>query len=225
MTEATTIAAVDVGSVRNGKFGWFTRSPLNTHQGVHPDGLLEILTSELDAGRSLALGFECPLYLPLPAAADDLGRARNGEGNRAWSAGAGSGALTTGTQQMTWVFCALGDRYGTDLRPTFAWGDVSDGRSRLMIWEAFVTGTAKTMDRDDPAGHVADARSAVDEFDRRVAEGPLMSDCDPEPNIVCLAGAALLRAGLSENRDLLRRAPAVIRPQRPNTEVEAQAAP
>ncbi|MGH7619689.1 MAG: hypothetical protein ACREPM_20945 [Gemmatimonadaceae bacterium] len=55
------------------------------------------------AGIPIALGFECPLFLPVPSTAVSLGAARQGEGNRAWSAGAGAGSLATGLVQVAWI--------------------------------------------------------------------------------------------------------------------------
>jgi hypothetical protein len=51
--------------------------------------LVQSVADDLDAGRSLALGFECPLFVPVPEEALRLGMARAGETNRSWSARAG----------------------------------------------------------------------------------------------------------------------------------------
>ena len=58
------------------------------------DPLIVKIASALDRGP-VALGFEAPLWVP--ARVDELlvTGARLGEGSRAWSAGAGSGALAT----------------------------------------------------------------------------------------------------------------------------------
>jgi hypothetical protein len=43
----------------------------------------------LPGGQAVALGFECPLFVPVPEQALRLGAARPGEKNRSWSAGRG----------------------------------------------------------------------------------------------------------------------------------------
>ena len=62
---------------------------------------------DLAARRPVALDFECPLYVPVPANPADLGKARKNEGNRSWSAGAGSGAMATGLVEAAWVLRKL----------------------------------------------------------------------------------------------------------------------
>jgi hypothetical protein len=51
----------------------------------------------------VALGFECPLFVPLNLQPEALTTARSGEGSRPWSAGAGCGALATGLVQVAWI--------------------------------------------------------------------------------------------------------------------------
>jgi hypothetical protein len=51
------------------------------------------------------------MAVPVPGSKPDgrrgLGKARGGEGNRPWSAGAGSGALATGLAQGAWMLRQL----------------------------------------------------------------------------------------------------------------------
>jgi len=46
--------------------------------------LADAVTDDLDAGLPVALGFECPLFVPVPDEAELLGSAREGDGNRPW---------------------------------------------------------------------------------------------------------------------------------------------
>lgn len=78
----------------------------------------------------------------------------------------------------------------------------------LVVWEAFVSGKAKHRSAADP--HIDDARVAVAEFASRLAEGDVLSDID-EPNVLNLAGAALLASGLTEDVALLTQACVVVR--------------
>src|SRR5215210_4351671 len=95
------VYAVDVGSIPARRLGW----PRADFPGgrVDPDAheteierLVTAVGEELAAGRPVALGFECPLYVPVPDEASSLGKARAGEANRSWSAAAGSGSMATG---------------------------------------------------------------------------------------------------------------------------------
>jgi hypothetical protein len=74
------------------------------------DDLIEAVAEDLGHGVSVALGFECPLFVPVPEDPLRLGRARVGDGNRAWSAGAGTGAMATGLVQAAWGLRRLRER-------------------------------------------------------------------------------------------------------------------
>ncbi len=101
------VFCADVGSVSTGRFGWARKEPRVDVEQLHdqskPSQLANAVCEELASGRPVALGFECPLFVPVPSEEIALGRARAGEGNRAWSAGAGTGALATGLVQAAWV--------------------------------------------------------------------------------------------------------------------------
>lgn len=62
-TSEVTITAVDVGSVAN--IGWWAEPPSGPASGRDLDSLVECVASELTSARSVALGCEAPLYVPL----------------------------------------------------------------------------------------------------------------------------------------------------------------
>jgi hypothetical protein len=178
------IACADIGSVRNDNFGWYAND--GSH-GCKPSELAEHLAEALADGRPVALGFECPLFIPLPVDEHDLGKRRNGEGNRPWSAGAGCGALATGLAQTTWILNRVLARCGPQQwKAHLDWSDFAKARCGLLVWEAFVTGTAKGH------SHVDDAKSAVEAFNARLPAPYTDVTVD---NAISLAGLALLRAG------------------------------
>lgn len=72
--------------------------------------LVDAVAGDLIAGEAVALGFECPLFVPVPATPLQLGAARLGEGNRPWSAGAGASSLATGLAQVSWILAELRQR-------------------------------------------------------------------------------------------------------------------
>src|SRR5919198_1284848 len=107
MPGSLAIYCADVGSVPNRRFGWArgeAGGEIERHRGGSEIAdLVDAVGNDLGAGRSVALGFECPLYVPVPEDPILLGAARSGEGGRSWSAAAGAGALGTGIVQAAWI--------------------------------------------------------------------------------------------------------------------------
>jgi hypothetical protein len=162
----------------------------------------------------VALGFECPLFLPLPLEETDLGKAREGEGNRAWSAGAGACALATGLVQVAWVLDRLRTLVTVDCTTCLNWSEFLLARPGLLIWEAFVSGGGGGADDVD------DAKCAVEAFRAASAHAAdkgetLTSAIRVTGPVYSLAGAAILRAGWSCDQSPLHQACIVIRPQQP----------
>jgi hypothetical protein len=141
------IYCADIGSVPRGRFGWARADPdeaaVETHRGgTEIVEFVEAVAKDLGAGRPVALGFECPLFVPVPEEPMRLGMARSGEGNRSWSAGAGAGALATGIVEVAWTLGELSARQ-PDLRFHLDWGEFARAGEGLFLWEAFVTDRAK----------------------------------------------------------------------------------
>ncbi len=168
-----------------------------------PAHLAEAVVAELHLGRPVALGFECPLFIPVPESADMLGAARAGEGNRAWSAGAGTGALATGLVQAAWVLAAIRHRC-TDAALHLEWEPFVRANSGLLIWEAFVSATAKGP------SHVDDATIAVEAFVRALPDPSTVSTITAERPL-SLAGAAAMWSGWLDHSCALHTQPLVIR--------------
>jgi len=200
------VAAVDVGSLAN--IGWWRVAGDIEGGGRDLDHLVEVLATDLNQNRSVALGFEAPIFVPLPAQTAGLCRQRVGERGRPWSAGAGTGALALGVQQAAYVFGGLARRVAKQPRISFDPVELSRADATLVIWEAFVSTNAKNRAAVYP--HIDDARVAVNEFRKRLAEGVVHSDID-ERNVLNLAAAALLASGLSRDTALLTRASVVVR--------------
>lgn len=78
------VYAVDVGSIPQKRLGW-ARADV-PGGGVDPEAqtdierLVDAAVADLAAGGAVALGFECPLYVPVPADSQLLGKARKGTG-------------------------------------------------------------------------------------------------------------------------------------------------
>jgi hypothetical protein len=92
------IYAGDIGSIPQGNFGWARVDPEQgethverEHGGAEIRGLVAAVERDLFAdGRQIAVGFECPLFVPVPQDPLRLGVAREGEGDRPFSATAGN---------------------------------------------------------------------------------------------------------------------------------------
>jgi hypothetical protein len=196
------IVCADVGSVASKNFGWFS---LTRATGTTPSSLANYVASVLNDERPVALGFECPLFVPFRADERTLTMARPGEHNRAWSAGAGCGALATGLVQVTWVLHAIRSQLTVPAQVHSSWEAFSSVESGLFIWEAFVSGRSK---RD---GHVADAVCAVEAFTAAMPYPPEKNAIQPDSPVHSLLGAALLRTGWSVDLALLSAPTLVIR--------------
>src|ERR1700760_2823493 len=162
------VVAVDIGSVRPPpKFAWAqgeVPGSVLTDSGNHPGAAIRALATSLAAGTPTALLLEAPMSVPVPAGADDswvtLGRARCGEGDRPWSAGAGTSALATGLAQGSWLLQQLAAAVpGLPVTTQPAvWLDRGEG---LLLAEAFITGKGKPVPVSGESQHVADASAAA----------------------------------------------------------------
>jgi hypothetical protein len=201
------VFCADVGSVRSGNFGW-ARSERDApsvadYDSSSPADLAKATVHELLSGRPVALGFECPLFVPVPDLDSALGAARKGEGNRAWSAGAGVGALATGLVQAAWVLRAIRARCPeSDLHLT--WADLCASGQGLLIWEAFVSAGAKGMT------HVDDATTAVAAFSAALPD-PTTASAITADRPLSLAGTVGLWSGWLDEPIALHQVPLVIR--------------
>jgi hypothetical protein len=202
------IDCADVGSIKGGNFGQARRERpaglIEQHRGgTEIVQLVDAASEDLEDGVPVALGFECPLFVPVPEEALRLGAGRYGDGSRAWSAGAGTGALATGLVQAAWVLAELRKRRPAD-RVYLDWPGFEAAGAGLFLWEAFVTGTAKADT------HVDDARIAVERFAEALPD-PRRSNAVTADRPLSLIGAAALWAGPSDDLELLRAPCLVIR--------------
>lgn len=138
-------------------------------RGTSMPDLAVAVASDLTAGVPVPLGFECPLFVPISQHPERLTHARTGEGSRAWSAGAGCGALATGLAQVVWVLREV-RRHIAAAQPAFLeWRPFVSNGAGLFLWEAFVSAGAK---RD---GHMADAEAAVEAFAAAMREPEMIT--------------------------------------------------
>ena len=146
------IYACDIGSTlyqkkRGGPaFGWARLNPNEGTKSIRGSSdiqqLVEQLQLDIEVGYSVSLGFESPLFIPIPDNAEELSKKREGEGDRSWSAPSGAAVTTLGIHQSAWIlkkihkFSSSRYEFTLDLKnwpPT-------DYQHILFCWEAFVSG-------------------------------------------------------------------------------------
>lgn len=167
-------------------------------QGRDPEGAAVCLAEGARLGRALAPGLECPQAVPVPDATGDgtwtaLGGAREGEANRAWTASAGASSMATGLVQGAWLLARLRTLTGP-LRTTSDPQTWMDGRSDLLLWEAFVSGQGKPVATPGINPHHADAAAAATTFAQRWSSrtlGRTDVSCNPHQTLNLAAVNAL----------------------------------
>lgn len=201
--EGLSVYCADVGSIANQRFGWY--SDRYAVGGGSIADLAERVAQDLRTLRPVALGFECPLFVPVVNDPQRLGCSRPGERSRSWSAGAGAGVLATGLVQVLWLLHEIRARVGDpSCRAYLRWQEFIEAGQGLFLWEAFVSGAGKGD------SHVADAHAAVDAF-RAALPDPDRASCISCSDVHSLVGAALLRTGWTTELSVLATPSPVIR--------------
>lgn len=194
------VLCVDVGGPT--KIGW-ADSEGQDGTGANLGEALDGLATLLLTGRRVALGFEAPIWTPVRV---DLARITGRRGglettyNRAWSAGAGTGALGAALALMPWCLTRIAKRAGS-VATTIHLQRFREGGG-LFLWEAFVTGVMKVAGTT----HHDDARLACEAF---VARWPDLHSDIPEEPALNHAVSSAMAAGLLIHRDELM-APALV---------------
>lgn len=116
--------------------------------------------------------------------------------------------MAAGVQQAAYVLARLQAHLEGPVLVGFDPAVMQAPTPALVIWEAFVSGKAKNRSAVDR--HIDDARVAVEEFTTRLDQGSVLSDI-VEPDVLNLAGAALLASGLTKDVGMLKRACVVVR--------------
>jgi hypothetical protein len=202
------IYCADIGSVATARFAWVRATvagkAVEITCGRDIQRLAEEIARDLDGKAKVALGFECPLFVPISDDPRKLTSARDGEGDRPWSAAAGAGSLATGLTQVVWILRQIRSRLHIPTPAFVSWQEFAAAESGLFLWEAFISGGAHGAD------HAADAETAVRCF---AAALPDLDGANAirSVNVHSLIGAALLRTGWSDDLGLLARPCVVIK--------------
>ena len=188
-TDDLQVFCADVGSIARDNFAWARRIPSSGDEELHRPGSIESLAASvvdiLRRGEPVALGFEAPMFLPVPVNPEQLGKARPYDApSPSWSSNVGASALATGMVQIPWTLRFIHDRL-SDLRVHVQWPPFAEHRDGLLLWEAFVSGPAKGDT------HEEDARSGVQAFCEQLPSPGDPSATETERPFSVLAAAAI----------------------------------
>jgi len=199
--EEIIVYCADIGS----KFGWASR----TASGTDIRTLVDVVADDLNAGIPVALGFECPLFVPIREDPMELRSARSGEVfsgiSRPWSASAGATSMGMGIVQTIWILREVRGRLVRKVPAYLEWQRFRKAGRGLFLWEAFVTGPAKT------GTDIDDAKIAVRRFEKALPDVE-KANAMHEDKVHSLIGAALIRTDWSTDLSLLKKPCIVIRP-------------
>jgi hypothetical protein len=215
------VYCADIGSVKRNCFGWAraAAAPGSTIElGSDPEQLVTRIAGDLSQGLKVSLGFECPLFIPLRLAAAEMSKAREGEGNRPWSAAAGRAVFTEGMIQVPWILWRIAELTGKPVPGFVRWPEFQQSALGLFVWEAFVTGDAKFAGEHE--AHAQDAAIAIRAFVEALPN-PEMASAVKAACLHSFLGAALLRTGWTADPSVLSVCPIVIRAKASKSAIRA----
>lgn len=206
------IYCADVGSIPKKNFGW-AKTDTSTNkksQGSDIDSFCQRISSDLNDGRPVALGFECPLFVPVRDNPEALSEAREGEEDRPWSSNTGLYSLAPGLVETIYSLRKIKEQTKNTMRPYLDWNAFIEDHGDIFIWEAFVTGAAKSSAEDEKE-HSEDAATAIKFFLERY---PKVTEANAilEEEVHSLIGASLLRTGWTSDINMLKTSNVVIKP-------------
>lgn len=185
----------DVGSIPNNNFGWASCVDEKWMTGTDIGIFASSIADAVQRQDKVSIGFECPLFVPVRDDPQKVASARQGERQRSWSAGAGTGALATGMVQSLWMMRRVKDILGYAPTPTFDWEEFEKTNS-VFLWEAFVTSGAGGIT------HIHDAEAALRCFLALVGGAEKISAIT-ESSVMSLIGACAIRAEWSKDIELI----------------------
>ena len=193
----------DVGSIAKRNFAW-TSSARGKRGSIDINELVAEITRDIRSRNKIAIGFECPLFIPCPVASSDIGKARDCDGNKAYTSSVGASVAMTGLSQVAWILNEIHKKC-PNVKATTSWRAFTKGEADILIWEAFVTGDSKGAD------HIQDAYIAMKAFqlNQEAKERGIVDSCS---NTMSFAGALILWSGMASDLSLLRQPCIVIKP-------------
>jgi len=169
--------------------------------------LIKRLELDIEGGYSVALGFEAPLFIPIPEDSEDLSKGRDGEGNRSFASRVGLTVCALGIHQSAWILKRLHESSSCKCEFTLdlqCWPP-SGHRPVLFCWEAFISGGAHSDQ------HLRDAATAVVFFVDN-EQSLQKANAVRVENTISLIGAVALWSGWTSDLHYLHRPTLVLKP-------------
>jgi hypothetical protein len=218
------IYVVDVGSPKGG-LAWarLTEDPAQLPSGSDDFARApKRIAADILLGTSVAVGFEAPAFVPVPASVQDLAKARIGEvrggSSRPWCVGAGAYVTTMVLQIAAWLMREIRTELGPAVGPTLTLvpGDWEPA-GMVLLWEAFVSGPghARSTNAHGMSEHVQDAATAALAFREWLSTSPRPATAVRANPRFCTLGAVALWAGWATDLGVLSQEPLVLWPDRP----------
>jgi hypothetical protein len=207
------VFCADIGSITRNSFAWARRMPAADHEEVHEPESIEALAvavvQALQNGEPVALGFEAPMFVPVPDDPNMLGKARPcDEGSPSWSSQVGASVLATAMVQIPWILDYI-RQHAPDVHLHLTWESFEATQTGLLLWEAFISGDAKGDSHED------DACIGVQTFcDQLPTPGEAIAAQTPRPFSVLAAAATW--AGWELPAEDFRSACVLVRAQAPD---------
>jgi hypothetical protein len=207
------VYCADIGSMcdsrKNNNFGWAGRPIAENqeapwHQGTDMHRLVDHVAKALDQGGNVALGFECPQWVPIRKQPEALTKARKDE-NRAFTAAAGATSLVTGLVQIPWMLQEIRSKVPRGRAFLDDWESFRQSDCGLFIWEAFVS------NKKEETTHIQDAKKAVSTFAESLPALATSVSLPEGSQVYSQIGAELLWAGWTCDLDFLRKSCIVIK--------------
>ncbi|HKC13249.1 MAG TPA: hypothetical protein VKI41_14560 [Vicinamibacteria bacterium] len=193
------VFCADIGSVKRRRFGWAHVGPASSvEQGEDILDLINGVARCLARAGKAALGFGCPLFVPVAAAAKDLTRARAGEGSRAWSAVAGAGILAAGLTEVAWILKHIRSAVSADVPCVLSWDAFERAPSGFLLWEAFLPPAAQSV------SHAGDALRAAHAFVEALPRPQSTVEPRKDEEVLSLLGAAMVWSGWRTDAAVLK---------------------
>ena len=218
MGQKRIIYACDVGSTRcSAKTGLpsFAWARVNPEDGAiqvssYIDKLVQQLESDIQQGCSIALGFEAPLFIPVPEDWKDLSKGREGDGNRSFASPVGLSVCALGIHQSAWILRSLYESLSRECDFTLdpkCWPP-SGQRPVVFCWEAFVSGAAHSEQ------HLMDAATAVSFFHENETNLRNINAVSAEKPL-SLIWSVVLWSGWVSDLEFMHKPTLVIKPKEP----------
>ena len=193
------VYACDIGSVKSGTFAWARNASLqNTPTASNDiDDLIANIVRDSRSGLAISLGFEAPLFLPIPDDSTNLNSGRTGESSRSMFAPVGAAVTTIAVHESAWILRRLRASLPAKMQLSMDWRPAwHSPPQKLFVWEAFVSSTAHSDT------HERDAATAVQYFldNENDLDSVNAVTCDNPLSLI--AAAALWSNWLSDHRDL-----------------------